>query len=253
MKAEQPPCRSPARSTSPRATPGPVFAAPPAPPVSDLIGNSIWGRELSAPELVRIRAETAWRVVAAGDDVCRKGDPPTHWYGVERGLVTMNVSSANGQRTAFAAISAGGWFGEGTLLKNESRRYDIVAVQEARLACMPRATFSWLVDNSRPFSRFLLTQLNERLAQFIGMVEDERLLGTDIRVARSLCALFHPTLCPNAATRLQLSQEQIATICGVSRQRMNQALHVLQGFGLLQLEYGVVRILDVEGLRRFGS
>lgn len=240
---------------SPESAPvAPVHEGPlPVDPDSDLIGSSSWGRELSAPELARVRAETTWRVVAAGDSVCHKGDPPSYWYGVERGLVTMNVSSANGQRTAFAAISAGGWFGEGTLLKNERRRYDIIAVHDARLACMPRGTFSWLVDNSRPFSRFLLAQLNERLAQFISMVEDERLLGTDMRVARSLCALFHPTLCPNAATKLRLSQEQIATICGVSRQRAHQALHVLQGYGLLRLEYGVVRILDVDGLRRFGS
>lgn len=221
--------------------------------LSDLIDGSGWGRDLSVLELARVRSDTTWRVVPAGDSVCHKGDPASHWYGVERGLVTMNVSSADGRRAAFAAISAGGWFGEGTLLKNENRRYDITAVHDTRLACMPRSTFVWLLDNSRSFSRFLLAQLNERLAQFISMVEDERLLGTDTRVARSLSALFHPSLCPNAATKLHLSQEQIATICGVSRQRAHQALHVLQGYGLLRLEYGVVRILDVEGLRRFGD
>ena len=37
------------------------------------------------------------------------------------------------------------------------------------------------------------------------------------------------------------------------RQRVNQALQVLEAAGHLKVEYGGLRILDLEGLRRFGS
>ena len=47
---------------------------------------------------------------------------------------------------------------------------------------MNRATYLWLMDHSIPFNRFLITQLNERLGQFIGMMENERLLDTDARL-----------------------------------------------------------------------
>ena len=50
---------------------------------------------------------------------------------------------------------------------------------------------------------------------------------------------------------MQLSQEEIGYLSGVSRQRVNQALQVLEAAGLLKVEYGGLRILDLDGLRRF--
>jgi hypothetical protein len=38
---------------------------------------------------------------------------------------------------------------------------------------------------------------------------------------------------------------------GLSRQRVNQALHGLSGAGLIRIEYGGLRVLDLDGLRRF--
>jgi hypothetical protein len=79
---------------------------------------------------------------------------------------------------------------------------------------MPRATFEWLLDTDIGFNRFLLMQLNERLGQFIAMVEHERLLDPDARVARSLAGLFNPVLYPDQATRRAAVAEELATSRG---------------------------------------
>ena len=128
-----------------------------------------------------------------------------------------------------------------------------MALRATRLAFMPKATFEWLLGTDIAFNRFLLVQLNERLAQFIAMVETQRLLEPDARVARSIAALFNPVLYPAMASQVQISQEEIGYLSGVSRQRVNQALHVLESAGLLKVEYGGLSILDLEGLRRFGT
>lgn len=167
------------------------------------------------------------------------------------GLVKMASVSPEGKTTTFVGVTSGGWFGEGSLLKDKARRYDIGALRASRMALMPRATFEWLLDTDIGFNRFLLMQLNERLSQFIAMVEYQRLLGPDARVARSLAALFNPVLYPDQATDLQISQEEVGYLSGVSRQRVNQALQVLEKAGLLAVEYGHIRILDLEGLRAF--
>ena len=148
-------------------------------------------------------------------------------------------------------MPTGGWLGEGSLLKDEPRRYDVVALRDSRVAFMPRATFEWLLDNSIAFNRFLLVQLNERLGQFIAAVEYDRLLDIDARVARCLAALYNPHLYPGTARLLQISQEEIGYLSGASRQRVNQALQVLEREHLLKVEYGGITILDVDGLRGF--
>jgi CRP-like cAMP-binding protein len=183
--------------------------------------------------------------------VCRKGEMVDAWIGVIDGLVKMNNLSPEGKSVTFTGVPAGGWFGEGTLLKQEQRKYDVVALRDSRIARMPSKTFMWLLDTSLPFTRFLLMQLNERLGQFIGMVEFDRLLDVDARVARCLATLFNTHLYPGTNMLLQISQEEIGYLSGASRQRANQALQVLEKAGLLKVDYGGIQILDVDGLRRF--
>ena len=230
------------------------FAARDAPleTLKELLAASLWTRSLTPRQLERIRAETQVRDFPAGAYVCRKGEPVEHWFGVIDGLVKMTSVNPSGKTTTFTGVTCGGWFGEGSILKDRTRRYDIGALRATRMALMPRATFEWLLDSDIGFNRFLLMQLNERLSQFIAMVEYQRLLGPDARVARSLAALFNPVLYPEQATEVQLSQEEVGYLSGVSRQRVNRALQVLEKAGLLKVEYGRIRILDLEGLRTFG-
>jgi len=219
--------------------------------LSTLLRSMPWARALKADDLARVEAETVTRLCAAGTLVCRKGEAVEAWIGVVDGLVKMANVSPEGKPTSFLGVGSGGWFGEGSLLKNEPRRYDIIALRESVIAFMPRPTFMWLLDTSMPFNRFLLTQLNERLGQFIGMVEHERLLGPDARLARQLAALFNPHLYPGIGPALPISQDEIAQLAGLSRQRTNQALQRLEQAGLLRIEYGGVTVTDLAGLRLF--
>jgi CRP/FNR family cyclic AMP-dependent transcriptional regulator len=50
---------------------------------------------------------------------------------------------------------------------------------------------------------------------------------------------------------VQLSQEEIGYLSGASRQRVNVALQLLEKAGVVRLDYGGIRVLDLEGLRAF--
>jgi CRP/FNR family cyclic AMP-dependent transcriptional regulator len=213
--------------------------------------STIWARTLSAPEMVRVEAACFEQFVPKGGYVCRKGEALENWIGIIDGLVKINNFSPSGKSVTFAGVPTGGWFGEGSLLKDRVRKYDVTALRDTRVARMPRATFEWLLEASLPFNRFLLMQLNERLGQFIGLVENDRMLDVDTRVARCLAAMFNSHLYPGLEKLVQISQEEIGYLSGASRQRANQALQLLEKEGLLRLDYGGIRVLDLEGLRHF--
>jgi CRP-like cAMP-binding protein len=223
------------------------------PRLADMLTSSAWWPALQPTEREKVLRETEERRYRGGSVVLRKGETVDAWIGVIEGLVKINVVSASGKTATFTGVGPGGWFGEGSLIKNEARKYDVVALRDTRIAWMPRRTFDRLIDNSIAFNRFLLTQLNERLGQFIGMVEYERLLEPDARVARCLAELFNPHLYPGHRATLEISQEEIGYLSGVSRQRVNQALQTLARARLLEVGYGGVRILDIEALRRYGG
>ncbi len=217
----------------------------------ELVALSSWLRELDAAQQERVRRDLFERDLRAGAFVCRKGDAVEHWIGVVRGIVKVSNVSTAGKAVTLTGIAAGGWFGEGSLLKEEPRKYDVVALRDSRIAYLPRATFHWLLDTSISFNRYLLQLLNERLGQFIGTVEIDRLLPPDARVARCLAHLFNPLLYPGVGTRLEISQSEIGYLTGLSRQTVNRALQQLERNGFVKLEYGALTVVSLEELRHF--
>ncbi len=218
--------------------------------LADMLSQSNWGRLLNPQELGHVLHATLEQKVSTGALAGRMGERPGHWIGVVSGLIKISVTSADGRVSTLAGISEGGWFGEGSLLKREPRRYDVVAVKASRLALVPIATFEWLRQNSLPFNHQLQTLMNARLGQFIGQLECGRLLGTQARVARCLADLFNADLYPQRSPFVELHQGEIGLLSGFSRQCVNGALHELQDSGVLRVEKRGVTILRLHTLRQ---
>jgi len=184
-----------------------------------------------------------------GDLVCRFGKAPTYWFGVVEGLLKMSTDNEQGYSATFTGLPSGGWFGEGTALKREAYRYNVQALRSTTVAGLPLESFHLLLDKSIGFNRFVMNQLNERLGQFIAAREIDRLANPDVRVARNLAALFNPVLFPGVGEVLRITQQELAYLVGLSRQRVNVALNALQQAQWIRLEYGGVRVLNLNALR----
>lgn len=212
---------------------------------------AFWSAELTEEELERARRGVTEKAFAKGAYICHKGDRFDAWTGVIGGLVRVGTVSQKGKAITLAGIRAGVWFGEGSILKRELRQYDLVALREVRLAMMSSATFFWLFEHSTGFNRFLVRQFNERIGQFIALVEFDRSLDATARVARNIAWLCNPVLAPRAGNQLDITQEEIGLISGISRQATNQALQVLEKKKLVRVEHGGIAVLDLEKLGRY--
>ena len=218
-----------------------------------LMRIAVWARDLPEREVEVARAGIVEKSYSADEYIFMRGDTFDYWTGIVSGLARMGMVSSGGKATSFAGLTAGAWFGEGSMLKREPRRYDMVALRDTKLALMDRATFDWLFENSVAFNRFLVRQLNERLGQFIGAVEYDRTLDVTGRIARSIASLFNPILYPDLTRHLEITQEEIGALSGISRQNANQSLKRLEKEGLLRLEYGGVTVVDLDRLRNYGE
>ena len=163
----------------------------------------------------------------------------------------MGGVSRDGKETSLAGLTAGAWLGEGSVLKNEPRRYDVVALRDSRVALMERSAFMWLFENSVGFNRCL--------------VPAQRTARPVHRYARGNRTLDPMPACPQH--RLPVQSDPLSGVHRASgnhpggdrcalrhvRQNANRALNRLEKEGLLRLEYGGVTILDVERLRGYGD
>lgn len=221
-----------------------------APTASELAGVP-WLAALAPHEAQVAAADMRVLQADAGEYVCRVGRPVTYWFGVIDGLLKMSNDSELGLPITFTGLPPGGWFGEGTCLKHEPYRYNIQALRRSLVTGITVETFHWLLDRSIGFNRHVMMQLNERLGQFIAAREIDRLASANARVARSLGTLFHPVLYPGVGGLLRITQQEMGYLVGLSRQRVNEALQALQALGLIRIEYGGLRVLDLDGLRRY--
>ncbi|NIC41637.1 Crp/Fnr family transcriptional regulator [Aquabacterium sp. A08] len=211
-----------------------------------------WMGLLTPAEQAHAQASLVVSQVEPGDHICRVGRAVTYWFGLVDGLLKMSNDDRTGPLITFTGIAPGGWFGEGTALKREIYRYNVLALRKSLVAGLPVDTFHWLLDNSIGFNRFVMRQLNERLGQFIAAREIDRITDPDVRVARSVANLFHPGLFPGVGQVLRITQQELAYLVGLSRQRVNEALASLQQAGVIAVEYGGLRVLDLGALQRTG-
>lgn len=214
---------------------------------------AFWSLDLREPEFEHARRGIVEKSYAKGAYVCHRGDRLDFWTGVTDGLIKLGTVSRSGKAVTLAGLRAGGWFGEGTILKNEVRQYDLVALRDTRLALMDRSTFLWLFENSVGFNRFLVSQFNERLGQFIAFVEYDRMLDAPARLARNVAWLFNPVLYRQSNMHLDISQEELGLLTGMSRQMANKSLQILERKGLLRVERSGITVLDLERLARYGA
>lgn len=218
-------------------------------PTAEEIDSIPWLQKLKPQDRRVVQTTLEVGEALAGDYVCREGRPVRYWLGLVDGLLKVGNEMGDGRTITYMGVPPGSWFGEGTALKRESYRYNVQALRRSTVAVLPLEQFHWLVDNSLEFNHIIMHQLNERVAQFFAGRETDRLGNPDIRVARTLVALFNPVLAPGVGDFLRITQQELADMVGLSRQRVNEALAHLAGQELVETAYGGLRITNMAELR----
>ncbi|WP_061497553.1 Crp/Fnr family transcriptional regulator [Ramlibacter tataouinensis] len=182
-----------------------------------------------------------------GNVVIPANEPADGWYAVLWGLVELQ-SAGGGSRTSYLALSGGEWFGEGSVLQSAPRRYEVRALRDSELLCLPRGLFHELLATSIPFNRAVLQRMNQRVAQAMAVIDSDRRRSPEQRLAIYLSRHFWPGL-----RKLNLSQDELAALAGMSRQTANRTLRALHEKGLITLRHGRVESLDQQALECFAG
>lgn len=194
----------------------------------------------------RLRDEVSAQHADKGTVMMPAGSAVQGWHAVLSGLVMLQSPASQGRASAFIGVPDGEWFGEGSALKPEPRRYHVVALRPTTLLCLPLPLFATLRETSLGFNQFLVQHLNMRLGQAMTIIEAGRTQSPEHRVALYLSRLFW-----RSTRRLNLTQDELGQLVGLSRQTVNKVLRVLEDRGIVSLDFGRVAIVDDEALNAY--
>jgi CRP-like cAMP-binding protein len=121
--------------------------------------RSVWLFEgCSQRELDQLATVTAVRVVKAGQELSREGEPHREFMVIVDGKADV---SRGGE--LIATLGAGDFVGEMSLLDRKERVATVTAVEPGHLLVMTGANFEMLLREQPAFSRKLLTVVSRRL------------------------------------------------------------------------------------------
>jgi hypothetical protein len=86
------------------------------------------------------------------------------------------------------------------------------------------------------------------MGQFIATIEHDRLHDPTARVARNIAWLFNPVLYPGVGQHIDITQEELAMLAGLSRQIVGRSLRTLEEAQLLKVERAGLTVKDIERL-----
>jgi CRP-like cAMP-binding protein len=209
------------------------------------------------PEELRRLASTA-QVVRhpRGATIFQKGDPGSCMMAVIRGRVKICTFSKAGRELVLNIIDQGGLFGEIAILDGQPRSADAVTLEETDLFVLERSQFlPFLTSNPEALSR-LLVVLCQRLRNTSTHLEDALLRDAPARLARGLLHLAATFGRPSpAGTRLtiKLSQQQIGSLIGASRESTNKHIGDWTRAGHLAMDDGFLVVRDSAVLERIAE
>ena len=192
------------------------------------------------------------RSIHKGDFLFHKGDEGTALYIIFKGLIKIAVSTNRGDEVTLAMLTDGDFFGEMALLDDLPRSADATALEDTQLYVLNRADFlSFLIHNEHAI-RAIIQVLSLRLRRTDDMVAEVCFLNVAARLAKRLVALVesrHQADKGDQQHEVHLTQRELASLIGVSRETINKELKILRQKGIVSTARSSITICDLERLK----
>lgn len=192
----------------------------------------------------------------SGELIFQEGDPGDSLHIVIDGAVRIVVLSSAGEEATVALLGPGECVGDLALLDGRPRSASAVAAQATKTLVVTRDAFRrWLGE--RPAAALaLLETLSLRVRRTDEVLTDLAFLDLPHRLTKRLLELAaaHPDTRRGSVPgqpRVRITQAELASMLGVSRESVNKQLNDFARRGWLKLGRGSVTILDSEALRTF--
>jgi CRP-like cAMP-binding protein len=218
---------------------------------------------LDADALQRVASGARTRRFRRGEVIFHAGDPGDGLFILISGEVKIALPSETGDEAILATLGAGDVFGELALLDGAPRSATATARVAAETVVLPRDRFHALIDSEPAVRDALLASIAGELRRLTTHVEELHFLDMTGRLAARLVRLAEEARVAAPATgsggsgasepgsirlRSSLTQAELASMVGCTRQSVNKLLGQFADDGLVRLDREGMTVTDLSGL-----
>lgn len=212
----------------------------------ELLRRGHWFGSLPAALQALIVQRSYPRVYAKGAHIVCEGASCNALRAVLHGRVHVVRGVGEPTESLFHVGEAGFWFGEYGMLSGEPAIASVVAATAVRVLALPAAEFECIVADEPRHFRSFAKLLVDRYATVFHYATDARSVEAEewVRLRLEGLAGMRRLDAPDSGpVEITASQAELATMVGVTRQRLSVLLGRLQARGLIDVGYRKILVL----------
>ena len=205
---------------------------------------------MSQERLEALARDCAWRNVAAGQRIISRSSKERDVYFIASGRVRVTTYSAAGRQVTFRDFGPGEHFGEVAAIDGKPRSADVVALEGALLAVLPREAFGRLLREEPAVAERMLRNLAALVRRLSERVIDLSTLGVHHRLHAEVLRLAREAGVRDNRARLEPAPKHadLASQVSTYREQVTRELSALAKAGVLGKEGRALLVLDVARL-----
>ncbi|GAB4197178.1 MAG: Crp/Fnr family transcriptional regulator [Wenzhouxiangellaceae bacterium] len=212
----------------------------------DTLLHSSWLNTLPAGASHTLLAQARAVQLRAGALLHAKDDPCSGLYGIEKGVIEISAVNQDGDHWVVTHLTPGAWFGEIAVLDGGVRTHDAHAMSDCTLALIDNPTIHTLSQHHPWLQHALVRLLCAHVRESFTAIDQFLLLSPTQRLARRLLQLH----AQSQSGLVQINQETLGKLVGLSRQSVNRLLAQWQQAGWIKRGYATLTVVDSEQLLR---
>lgn len=222
------------------------------PDIHDLLRRVPLFAGLRAEALDGLAAQLRRRTFRRGTMIFHKDQAGDALYIIESGRVRIFLPAENGTELTVEICGAGEVFGELALLDRRPRSASAEALEDTTALVLGREEFRAHLAASPQLAVALIELLSMRLRHATEYAESLAHLDVHARLARTLLEMAERYGVERNGLEIDvdLTQADLATMVGATRERVNRALAAFRSQGLVELRGRKIALLDAARLRQ---
>ena len=208
----------------------------------ELLGNCVLFSGLSADERAALAARARIRVFKSDETIFTTGSPGNELMALLSGTVRISLPSMGERALLLAIIQPGEIFGELAVLDGKGRSADAIAEGECMLAILDRRDILSFLERKHSAWLKLVEVLCQRIRQTNEVFAEVALLHLPARLAKAMLRISKTPATGATTTKINISQRELASMLGGSRESVNKCLRKWQSNGIVKISEGSIII-----------
>ncbi len=219
------------------------------------LASSLLFQGLKRESLELVSQNSRERVYKSGSTIMYQSDPGDNFLLILNGTVKVSVQMPDGDEVFLAILAAGDTVGEMTMIDTNPRSADVSAQEQTRVLILDRVLFNKLVETETNFMKNMMRILSRRLRVANMRIQAHCTLDTFGLVAFQIVEFADlygkKTESGDIIIPIRLTQSDIATLAGASRERVNQVMVSFKKSGVISSDSGFhITVHKIDDLRK---